>query len=37
MNKKLAAEIGEEAVTQKEKSSELPKQDMEGSEVQKVG
>ena len=33
MNKKSATGIEDEAVTQK-KSSELPKQDLEGSEVQ---
>ena len=32
-----ATEMGNEAVTQKKKSSELPKQDLEGSEVQKIG
>ena len=37
MNKKSATEIGDEAVTKKKKSSELPKQDIEGSEVQKIG
>ena len=37
MNKKSATEIGDEAVTQKKKSSELPKRDMEGSEFQKIG
>ena len=36
MNEKSATEIGEEAVTQK-KSSEVPKQDIEGSEVRKIG
>ena len=37
VNKKPATEIGDEAVMQKKmKSSELPKQDMEGSEVQKI-
>ena len=30
-------DIDDEAVTQKKKSSELPKQDIEGSEVQKTG
>ena len=35
--KKTATEIGDEGVTQKKKSSELPKQDIEGSEVQKIG
>ena len=36
--KKSATGIGDEVVTQKrKKSSEHPKQDMEGSEVQKIG
>ena len=37
MNKEQATEIGNETVTQKRKSSELPKRDLEGSEVQKIG
>ena len=40
VNKKSATEIGDEAVTQKKKnkeSSEFPKQDTEGSEIQKIG
>ena len=37
MNKKSATGIGDEAVTWKKKSSEPPKQDMEGSEVRKIG
>ena len=36
-NKKSATEIGDEAVTQKKKSSELVKRNIEGSEVQKIG
>ena len=38
VNKKSATGVGDEAVTQKrKKSSEHPKQDMDGSEVQKMG
>ena len=33
----MATEIGDEAVTQKKKSSVLPKPDIEGREVQKIG
>ena len=36
-NKETATVIGNEAVTQKKKKSELPKRDLEGSEVQKIG
>ena len=34
---KESATGGNQAVTQKKKSSELPKRDLEGSEVQKIG
>ena len=37
VDKKSAMEIGDRAVIQKKKSSELPRRDMEGSEVQKIG
>ena len=37
VNQKSATGIGDEAVPQEKKSSELPKQDTEGSEVQKFG
>ena len=37
VTKKSATGIGDEVTQKRKKSSELPKQDMEGSEVQKIG